>query len=145
MEQFLLQYFLFFLTDPDYYSYPYDKLYIFLSPYILGVSLINLIMSLSGVSYSQSSKKCFEYIKNIDNAYNIEISLGNQYNNPIYLSSLISENVLNIQRSMNSCLQILLNFLILMIMSIGINNKNIYIKKKYFFISIMLYNSNRNF
>ena len=43
---FITIYFLFFLTDPDYYSYPYDKLYIFLSPYILGVALINLIMSL---------------------------------------------------------------------------------------------------
>ena len=129
---FITIYFLFFLADPDYYSYPYDKLYIFLSPYILGVALINLIMSLSGVSYSQSSKKCFEYIKNIDNAYNIEISLGNQNNNPIYLSSLISENILNIQRSMNSCLQILLNFLILMISSIGINNKTSILKKNIF-------------
>ena len=129
---FITIYFLFFLTDPDYYSYPYDKLYIFLSPYILGVALINLIMSLSGVSYSQSSKKCFEYIKNIDNAYNIEISLGNQNNNPIYLSSLISENILNIQRSMNSCLQILLNFLILMICSIGINTKTSILKKNIF-------------
>ena len=129
---FITIYFLFFLTDPDYYSYRYDKLYIFLSPYILGVALINLIMSLSGVSYSQSSKKCFEYIKNIDNAYNIEISLGNQNNNPIYLSSLISENILNIQRSMNSCLQILLNFLILMICSIGINTKTSILKKNIF-------------
>ena len=129
---FITIYFLFFLADPDYYSYPYDKLYIFLSPYILGVALINLIMSLSGVSYSQSSKKCFEYIKNIDNAYNIEISLGNQNNNPIYLSSLISENILNIQRSMNSCLQILLNFLILMICSVGINNKTSILKKNIF-------------
>ena len=129
---FITIYFLFFLTDPDYYSYPYDKLYIFLSPYILGVALINLIMSLSGISYSQSSKKCFEYIKNIDNAYNIEISLGNQNNNPIYLSSLISENILNIQRSMNSCLQILLNFLILMICSIGINTKTSILKKNIF-------------
>ena len=129
---FITIYFLFFIIDPDYNSYPYDKLYIFLSPYILGVALINLIMSLSGVSYSQSSKKCFEYIKNIDNAYNTEINLGNQYNNPIYLSSLISENILNIQRSMNSCLQILLNFLILMISSIGINNKTSILKIKLF-------------
>ena len=129
---FITIYFLFFITDPDYYSYPYDKLYIFLSPYILGVTLINLIMSLSGVSYSQSSKKCFEYIKNIDNTYSTEISLGNHYNNPIYLSSLISENILNIQRSMNSCLQILLNFLILMICSIGINNKTNILKKNIF-------------
>ena len=133
---FISIYFLFFLADPDYYSYPYDKLYIFLSPYILGVAFINLIMSLSGVSYSQSSIKCFEYIKNIDNAYNTEISLGNQYNNPIYLSSLISENILNIQRSMNSCLQILLNFLILMVCSIGINNKTSILKKNIFLFPI---------
>ena len=129
---FITIHFLFFITDPDYYSYPYDKLYIFLSPYILGVALINLIMSLSGVSYSQSSKKCFEYIKNIDNTYSTEITLGNHYNNPIYLSSLISENILNIQRSMNSCLQILLNFLILLICSIGINNKTSILKKNIF-------------
>ena len=129
---FITIYFLFFISDPDYYSYPYDKLYIFLSPYILGISLINLIMSLSGVSYSQSSIKCYEYIKSIDNSYNIEISLGNQYNNPIYLSSLISDNILNIQKSMNSCLQLLLNFLILMICSEGINNKTTILKKNIF-------------
>ena len=73
---FITIYFLFFISDPDYYSYPYDKLYIFISPYILGVALINLIMSLSGVSYSQSSKKCFEYIKNIDYTYINEINVG---------------------------------------------------------------------
>lgn len=129
---FITIYFLFFITDPDYYSYPYDRLYIFLSPYILGVALINLIMSLSGVSYSQSSKKCFEYIKNIDRTYITEINLGSHYNNPIYLSSLISENIINIQRSMNSCLQILLNFFILMICSIGINNKTSILKKNIF-------------
>ena len=129
---FITIYFLFFITEPDYYSYPYDKLYIFFSPYILGVALINLIMSLSGVSYSQSSKKCFEYIKNIDHTYTTEINLGYHYNNPIYLSSLISENILNIQRSMNSCLQMLLNFLILMICSIGINNKTTILKKRIF-------------
>jgi hypothetical protein len=129
---FITIYFLFFIADPDYYSYPYDKLYIFISPYILGVALINLIMSLSGVSYSQSSKKCFEYIKNIDYTYITEINLGSHYNNPIYLSSLISENIINIQRSMNSCLQILLNFLILMICSVGINNKTSILKKSIF-------------
>ncbi len=129
---FITIYFLFFISDPDYYSYPYDKLYIFISPYILGVALINLIMSLSGVSYSQSSKKCFEYIKNIDYTYINEINVGSHYNNPIYLSSLISENIINIQRSMNSCLQMLLNFLILMICSVGINNKTSILKKNIF-------------
>ena len=129
---FITIYFLFFISDPDYYSYPYDKLYIFISPYILGVALINLIMSLSGVSYSQSSKKCFEYIKNIDYTYITEINVGSHYNNPIYLSSLISENIINIQRSMNSCLQMLLNFLILMICSVGINNKTSILKKNIF-------------
>ena len=125
--------FLFFITEPDYYSYPYDKIYIFLCPYILGVALINLIMSLSGVSYSQSSKKCFEYIKNIDNNYNHnEIELSDHHNNPIYLSSLISENILNIQRSMNSCLFILINILILLICSERINNKTTILKKNLF-------------
>ena len=133
---FITIYLLFFITEPDYYSYPYDKLYIFLLPYILGVILINLIMSLSGVNYSQSSKKCFEYINNIDHAYNIEINLGYHYNNPIYLSSLISDNILNIQRSMNSCLKILLNLLILMICSIGINNKTSILKKYIFLFPI---------
>ena len=133
---FITIYLLFFITEPDYYSYPYDKLYIFLLPYILGVILINLIMSLSGVNYSQSSKKCFEYINNIDQAYNIEINLGYHYNNPIYLSSLISDNILNIQRSMNSCLKILLNLLILMICSIGINNKTSILKKNIFLFPI---------
>ena len=98
--------------------------------------LINLVMSLSGVNYSQSSKKCFEYINNIDHAYNIEINLGYHYNNPIYLSSLISDNILNIQRSMNSCLKILLNLLILMICSIGINNKTSILKKNIFLFPI---------
>ena len=93
-------------------------------------------MSLSGVNYSQSSKKCFEYINNIDQAYNIEINLGYHYNNPIYLSSLISDNILNIQRSMNSCLKILLNLLILMICSIGINNKTNILKKNIFLFPI---------
>ena len=133
---FITIYLLFFITEPDYYSYPYDKLYIFLLPYILGVILINLVMSLSGVNYSQSSKKCFEYINNIDHAYNIEINLGYHYNNPIYLSSLISDNILNIQRSMNSCLKILLNLLILMICSIGINNKTSILKKNIFLFPI---------
>ena len=134
---FILMYFLFFISDPDYYSYPYDKFYIFLAPYILGIILINLLMSLSGVSYSQSSKKCFEYVKNIDVSSITEINLGYHYKNPIYLSSLISENILNVQKSMNSCLQTLINFLILIICSSNINNKTTLLKKSLFLFPLV--------
>ena len=126
---FLIIYLSFYLNNYEYYTYPFDKIFFFFIPYLSGISLINFCLLCIGIFYCRTSITCSELIEKIDPLYLSEVNSGTNYKNPIIVSSLIKENIMNTIYNMNNILVFLINILIFIIIISSISDKKQNFKK----------------
>ena len=126
---FLFIYGTFYLNNYESYTYPFDKIFFFFIPYLNGVCLVNLCLLLIGIFYCRTAISCSELIEKIDPLYLTEVHSGTNYKNPIIVSSLIKENIMNSIYNMNNILVFLINVIIFIIIISSISDKKQNFKK----------------
>ncbi len=126
---FLFIYGTFYLNNYESYTYPFDKIFFFFIPYLNGICLVNLCLLLIGIFYCRTAFSCSELIEKIDPLYLTEVNSGTNYKNPIIVSSLIKENIMNSIYNMNNILVFLINVIIFIIIISSISDKKQNFKK----------------
>lgn len=82
-----------------------------------------------GIFYCRTAISCSELIEKIDPLYLTEVHSGTNYKNPIIVSSLIKENIMNSIYNMNNILVFLINVIIFIIIISSISDKKQNFKK----------------
>ena len=136
---FLLTYFLMFISDEGYFSYPYEKIGFMMIPYFFGIGIVNLYIGLVGNIYVKTANNCFD-LKD-----KIEVNFQTDFKNPIYISAMSGENIKNCITVINNNTLLLCGVIIVMFIASSISDKatsimkDNNIKTKIFIFPLLIY------
>lgn len=115
---FILIYFLMYFSDEGYFMYPYEKTSFIMVSYFFGAAIVNVYVNVTGNIYAKTSSNCFDLKEKINYFFQ------NNFKNPIYISSLIGENIKNTIVLINNNILFLSGLMIVMFISSSISDKS---------------------